>query len=208
MLALGALLAAGPALAQEPAPKRPLTLVALGDSLTAGFGLPRDAAFPAVLERELKARGHAVRVLNAGVSGDTASGGLARLDWSVGEGVDGVILELGANDALRGLEPETTRRALESILDRLDARNIPAMLTGMRAPPNYGADYAARFDRIYGEIASKRGLVLDPFFLDGVAGRRELNLPDGIHPTAEGVTLIARRMLPIVERFIATLPKR
>lgn len=187
---------------------RPLRLVALGDSLTAGYGLPASAAFPALLERELKARGHDVVIVNAGVSGDTASGGLARLDWSVDEGVDGVIVELGANDALRGLDPQVTRTALEGILDRLAARRIPAMLSGMRAPPNYGADYAARFDRIYPELAETRGLILDPFFLEGVAGRRELNQPDGIHPTAEGVKLIVQRILPGVERFIATLPKR
>jgi acyl-CoA thioesterase I len=186
--------------------KRAITLVALGDSLTAGYGLPASAAFPVVLERELRARGHNVTIINAGVSGDTASGGSARLDWSVGEGVDGVIVELGANDALRGVDTAVTKAALTAILDRLAARKIPVMLSGMQAPPNYGADYAARFNAIHPELAGQRGLLLDPFFLDGVAGLRELNQPDGIHPTAEGVNVIVRRILPLVERFIASLP--
>lgn len=193
--------------AQPSPPGRPVTLVALGDSLTAGYGLPANAAFPVVLQAELRARGHNVTVINAGVSGDTMSGGLARLDWSVGEGVDGVILELGANDALRGTDPAITDKALNAILDRLKARNIPVMLSGMRAPPNYGVDYAARFDVIYSQAARARGLILDPFFLEGVAGNRSLNLPDGIHPTAEGVKIITKRILPKVERFIAGLKR-
>ena len=192
----------------QPAPQgRAITLVALGDSLTAGYGLPATAAFPMVLQAELRARGHNVTVVNAGVSGDTMSGGLGRLDWSVGEGVDGVILELGANDALRGIDPAITANALNAILDRLAARRIPVMLSGMRAPPNYGADYAQRFDAMYTQVARARGLILDPFFLDGVAGNRSLNLADGIHPTAEGVRIITRRILPKVERFIAGLTR-
>jgi acyl-CoA thioesterase-1 len=203
--------AAGAAFALASAPirakGRPLRLVALGDSLTAGYGLPAAAAFPVVLERELRARGHDVTIVNAGVSGDTMSGGLDRLDWSLGDDVDGVIIELGANDALRGVDPAVTERALDTMLARLKARGIPAMLSGMRAPPNNGPGYAARFDAIYPAAARKYGLILDPFFLEGVAGDRSLNQPDGIHPTAEGVRRIVARMLPTVEAFIASLKR-
>jgi acyl-CoA thioesterase I len=202
-LGLGAGLAASKLAAQG----RPLKLVALGDSLTAGYGLPADAAFPVVLERELKARGHTLSIINAGVSGDTMTGGLDRLDWSVGDDTDGVILELGANDALRGVDPAVTEAALNAILARLTARNIKVMLSGMRAPPNNGAEYAARFDAIYQKAAQKYGLILDPFFLEGVAGNRSLNLPDGIHPTAEGVRRIVARILPVVETFLASLKR-
>jgi acyl-CoA thioesterase-1 len=199
----GSMAFGSPAMAQA----RPLTLVALGDSLTAGYGLPANAAFPVVLEQALRARGHNVTLINAGVSGDTMTGGLQRLDWSVGEGVDGVILELGANDALRGVDPAVTEQALDAILTRLKARGIPVLLSGMKAPPNYGADYATRFDAIYARAASRHGLLLDPFFLEGVAGERSLNLPDGIHPTPEGVRRIVARILPKVERFIASLKR-
>jgi acyl-CoA thioesterase-1 len=185
--------------------KRPVRIVALGDSLTAGYGLPAQAAFPAQLQQALKARGHNVEIVNAGVSGDTAAGGLERLDWSVGEGVDGVVLELGANDMLRGVDPASTRRSLETIVQRLKARNIPVLMAGMLASRNLGPEYAARFDAIYPDIAKAYGLVLYPFFLDGVAGQRSLNLADGIHPNPEGVRVIVERMLPTVERFIARL---
>jgi acyl-CoA thioesterase-1 len=185
------------------APGRPLRIVALGDSLTAGYGLPQSAAFPAVLERALKARGHNVEIVNAGVSGDTASGGLDRLDWSVPDGTDGVILELGANDMLRGLDPAATRRALDAIITRLKARGIPVLLAGMYASRNLGPDYVQRFDAIYRDLAAKHALVLYPFFLEGVAGQRQLNLPDGLHPTAKGVETIVERILPNVESFIA-----
>lgn len=185
--------------------QQPLRLVAFGDSLTAGYGLPRGVAFPDILTAELKKKGHDVIVENAGVSGDTASAGLARLDWSIGDGVDGVILELGANDALRGIDPAVTRKALEDIIVRLKERDIPVLLAGMRAPPNLGPDYAKRFDPIFPELAAKHGLVLYPFFLDGVAAQRELNLPDGIHPTEEGIRVIVSRMLPAVETFLARL---
>lgn len=181
---------------------RPLTIVALGDSLTAGFGLAADEAFPAKLERALRARGHDVAVKNAGVSGDTASGGLARLDWSVPEGTDAVIVELGANDALRGLDPQVTRKALEEIVTRLRARGIAVLLAGMRAPRNLGADYAREFDAIYPDLASRHALVYDPFFLDGVAAQASLNLADGLHPTAAGVDVIVSRILPKVEELI------
>ena len=188
--------------------KRPVRIVALGDSLTAGYGLPAQAAFPAQLQQALKARGHNVEIVNAGVSGDTAAGGLERLDWSVGEGVDGVVLELGANDMLRGVDPASTRRSLETIVQRLKARNIPVLMAGMLASRNLGPDYAARFDAIYPDIAKAHGLVLYPFFLDGVAGQRSLNLADGIHPNPEGVRVIVERMLPTVERFLDRIARR
>jgi acyl-CoA thioesterase I len=187
---------------------RPLTIVVLGDSLSAGYGLPRAAAFPEALERALKARGHNVRMVNAGVSGDTSSGGLARLDWSVPEGTDGVIVELGANDMLRGVDPAVTRQALEAIVTRLKARGIPVLLAGMRASRNLGPAYTERFDAIYRDLAGKHGLVLYPFFLEGVAGDRALNLPDGLHPTANGIERIVERILPTVEAFVRELEAR
>jgi len=187
---------------------QPLRLVALGDSLTAGYGLPQEAAFPAVLERALKAKGYRVEIANAGVSGDTSSGGLDRLDWSVPDGTDGVIVELGANDMLRGLDPSLTRKSIGAIVERLKARNIPVMLAGMYASRNLGPDYVQKFDSLYPDIAKRHGLVLYPFFLDGVAGERSLNLPDGLHPTARGVEIIVQRILPTVESFIGRLPNR
>jgi acyl-CoA thioesterase-1 len=193
---------------QARAEEKPIRLVALGDSLTAGLGLPEGASFPAALEEALKAKGHNVEVTNAGVSGDTTTGGLERLDWSVPDGTDGVIVELGANDMLRGLDPAIPRNALATIVDRLVKRKIPVMLAGMVAPPNLGADYARRFDSIYPEIAQKHGLVLYPFFLDGVAGDRRLNQPDGLHPTAKGIEVIVARILPSVETFLARITRR
>lgn len=190
------------------AQNRPLRLVALGDSLSAGYGLPANAAFPAVLEKQLRAAGLAVEVANAGVSGDTSQGGLERLDWSVPDGTDGVILELGANDALRGVDPAVTEKALDTIITRLKARDIPVLLTGMYAPRNLGEAYYARFDAIYPRLAQKHGLVLYPFFLEGVAGDRRLNQPDLLHPTAEGIGVIVQSILPTVRRFIATLPAK
>ncbi|NGM35840.1 arylesterase [Methylobacterium sp. DB0501] len=186
---------------------RPLNLVALGDSLMAGYGLPAAAAFPMQLEAALKARGHAVTVANAGVSGDTATGGLDRVDWSVPDGTDGVILELGANDMLRGVDPAVTEKALDAIIARLKARGIPVMLAGMRAPPNLGPDYGKRFDAIYPRLAARYGLILYPFFLDGIAGDRGLNLADGLHPTKDGVARIVSGILPSVEDFLARLRK-
>ena len=148
---------------------KPVKMVVLGDSLSAGFGLPADAAFPARLEKALKSNGIDVDIGNAGVSGDTSSGGRDRLDWSVPEGTEAVILELGANDALRGTDPKVTRAALSDILTRLKARGIAVLLCGMLAPPNYGSDYATRFDAIYPELAKSFGVPLYPFFLEGVA---------------------------------------
>jgi acyl-CoA thioesterase-1 len=199
---------AGLALALGPVgavPGRPLTVVVLGDSLAAGYGLPPGADFVSVLERALKARGHNAKLVNAGVSGDTSSGGLERLDWSVPDGTDGVIVELGANDMLRGIDPEITRNALESIVTRLKARGIPVMLAGIYAQRNLGPAYTGRFDAIYPELARKHGLVHYPFFLDGVAGDRALNLPDGLHPSQKGIERIVERILPTVETFLARL---
>ncbi len=174
-------------------------IVALGDSLTAGFGLPAEDALPAKLEAALKAKGMDVTIANAGVSGDTASDGLARLDWSVGPEANAVIVELGANDALRGLDPATTRNVLDQILARLAERKLPVLLAGMIAPLNYGPDYKAAFDAIYPELAKKYGADLYPFILDAVATNPALVQPDGLHPTAAGIDAIAAKLLPQVE---------
>ncbi|MBV9259871.1 MAG: arylesterase, partial [Pseudolabrys sp.] len=158
---------------------RPVKIVALGDSLTAGLGLPAEAVFPVKLAQALVAKGVKVEVANAGVSGDTASGGLARLDWSVPEGTDAVILELGANDVLRGVDTAVTRRALDAILERLQERKIKVLLCGMVAPPNMGADYGAATKAMFADLAANRGVVFYPFFLDGVAADEKLNQRDG-----------------------------
>ncbi len=184
-------------------PEKPVTIVALGDSLTAGYGLSADDAFPAKLNAALKAKGVSATVINAGVSGDTAGGGLDRLDWSVPEGTDGVILELGANDMLRGIDPKVTKAALSKILDRLAERHIPVLLAGMKAARNMGPDYAQAFDAIYPALAASHGVVFYPFFLAGVAGDPELNQDDGMHPTAAGVDKIVADILPKVETLIA-----
>jgi len=182
---------------------QPVKIVALGDSLTAGYGLPAADGVVPRLQAALAAKGIAAEIANAGVSGDTASDGLARLDWSVPEGIDAVIVELGANDMLRGIKPEVTRAALDAILSQLAARHIAVMLCGMRAAPNLGADYGAAFDRIYPELASKYGAALYPFFLDGVAGNLSLLQRDGLHPNAAGVGVIVTRILPHIEDLIA-----
>jgi acyl-CoA thioesterase-1 len=186
-----------------PAAAEPVRLVVLGDSLSAGYGLAEKEAFPVKLHAALKAKGHDVEVINAGVSGDTASGGLARLDWSVPDGTDAVILELGANDALRAVDPSATRKALDETIRRLKERKIEVLLTGMQAPPNMGGDYRTAFNRIYPELAKAYGVLFYPFFLDGVAAESRLNQRDGIHPTAEGVDVIVARILPSVEKLIA-----
>jgi acyl-CoA thioesterase-1 len=181
----------------------PTHIVALGDSLTAGYGVAEKDGFVSRLQSALTANGIAADVANAGVSGDTASDGLARLDWSVPQGTDAVIVELGANDMLRGVKPEVTRTALETILQRLTARHISVLLCGMRAAPNLGADYAQAFDRIYPELAAKYGVLLYPFFLDGVAGNLSLAQADGMHPNPAGVGVIVQRILPKVMELIA-----
>jgi acyl-CoA thioesterase-1 len=180
-------------------------MVVLGDSLSAGLGLSASSAFPARLQKSLATKGIAVNMINAGVSGDTTSGGRDRLDWSVPEGTEAVILELGANDALRGIDPMVTRAALTDILTRLKARKIAVLLCGMVAPPNYGSDYSARFDAIYPELAKSFGVPLYPFFLEGVATEARLNQADGLHPTAEGVDVIVKNILPTVEAFLGAL---
>ena len=187
------------------APAKPIKMVVLGDSLSAGLGLPASAAFPARLQKALASKGIEVDMINAGVSGDTASGGRDRLDWSVPEGTEAVIVELGANDALRGVDPKVTRSALTEILTRLKARGIAVLLCGMYAPPNYGSDYSARFNAIYPELAKSFGVPLYPFFLEGVASDAKLNQADGIHPTAEGVDRIITNILPTVQAFLGAI---
>ncbi len=177
-------------------------MVVLGDSLSAGYGLPGGAAFPERLAQALKAKGIDVSMINAGVSGDTTSGGLGRLDWSVPEGTEAVILELGANDALRGLDPALTRKALDTALTKLKERKIAVLLAGMYAPRNMGPEYAKSFDAIFPELAAKHQAILYPFFLEGVAGDAKLNLPDGLHPTAGGVDEIVKRILPKAEELV------
>ncbi|WP_198028048.1 arylesterase [Bradyrhizobium murdochi] len=204
-----ALMTAGPVLVQTQAPAtasdKPVKMVVLGDSLSAGLGLSAPAAFPARLQKALSDKGIKVDMVNAGVSGDTTSGGRDRLDWSIPEGTEAVILELGANDALRGIDPAVTRAALSDILARLKARKIAVLLCGMLAPPNYGSEYAQRFNAIYPELAKSFGVPLYPFFLEGVAAEAKLNQADGIHPTAEGVDIIVKNILPMVEAFIGTI---
>ncbi|MSO66222.1 MAG: arylesterase [Pseudolabrys sp.] len=181
----------------------PVKIVVLGDSLSAGFGLPAEAAFPERLTQALKAKGIAVAITNAGVSGDTASGGLGRLDWSVPDGTEAVILELGANDALRGLDQNLTKTALDTILNKLKDRHIAVLLAGMQAPRNMGADYVRSFDAIFPALASTHAVVFYPFFLEGVAADPNLNQRDGLHPNAAGVDVIVARILPKVEELIA-----
>ena len=178
-------------------------IVAFGDSLTAGLGLPQDAAFPAQLEAALKARGTEARIVNAGVSGDTAAAGLARLDWALPDDASAVIIELGGNDALQGIPPEGTKAALEKIIEKVKARGLPILLAGMEAPPNMGKDYADRFRAIYPDLAARYGLVLYPFFLEGVALNDSLLQGDGIHPNARGVAVIVEGILPKVEELLA-----
>ncbi|THD48604.1 MAG: arylesterase [Bradyrhizobium sp.] len=178
---------------------RPLRLVALGDSLTAGYGLPPGQAFPDVLGRALKAKGWDVEMVNAGVSGDTAADGLARFDWSVPEGADAIIVELGANDMLRGGDPAATEVTLAHILAKAKDAQMATLLAGMVAAPNYGEDYKRRFDAIYPELAQRFGVTLYPFFLEGVAGERNLQLGDGLHPNRDGVERIVEGILPSVE---------
>ena len=195
VLALVVLTAAGAAAA-------PVTILALGDSLTAGLGVGPTEAFPARLEAALKAKGHDVRVINAGVSGDTATDGAARLDWALAEPVDAVIVELGANDALRGLPVAQAEQALDRLLAALAARKLPVLLAGMRAPPNMGAEYQTAFDGMYQRLADKHGVQLYPFFLDGVAADPKLNQADGMHPNPAGVDVIVARILPSVEQLL------
>ncbi|MBX9646032.1 MAG: arylesterase [Xanthobacteraceae bacterium] len=202
---------AGPVWAQTPAqesvkaPTKPVKMVVLGDSLSAGLGLSASAAFPARLQKALGDKGIKVDMINAGVSGDTSSGGRDRLDWSIPEGTEVVVLELGANDALRGTDPAVTRAALTDILSRLKARKIAVLLCGMVAPPNYGSEYAAKFNAIYPELSKSFDVPLYPFFLEGVAADAKLNQADGLHPAADGVDVIVKNILPMVEALVGTI---
>jgi acyl-CoA thioesterase-1 len=188
----------GPAGAADRTPE----VLAFGDSITAGFGLPANEAFPARLEARLNAEGVSAHVVNAGVSGDTTADGRARLDWSLADKPDVVILELGANDALRGIDPATVRANLEAMISRIQASGAKLLLTGMVAPPNWGEDYRREFDRIYPELAQAHGVALYPFLLDGVAMDARLNQPDGLHPNERGVAVLVDHIAPLVARLI------
>ncbi len=181
-------------------------IVGFGDSLMAGYKLSSDGAFPQQLEKALDDKGYEVEVINAGVSGDTTTGGLSRIDWSVPDGTDLVILELGANDALRGIEPEITEKNLDDMLARLRQRKIPVILAGMIAPPNMGKAYAEKFNPIYPRLAKKYGVPLYPFFLDGVATHKDLLLDDGMHPNDKGVAVMVSKFLPVAEKSLKALP--
>lgn len=186
--------------AAAPAPTRVLVL---GDSLAAGYGLPADQGFQPMLAAALQAQGIGVRLIDAAVSGDTTAGGLARLDWALADGADAAIIELGANDALRGIDPAVVQANLSGILDKLAARHIPVLLCGMYAPPNMGPDYAARFRAVFTTLGSRPGVILEPFFLEGVAEQPDLNQPDGLHPNAAGVRKIVALIIPYVRKLLA-----
>lgn len=188
-----------------PAQAAPARLLVLGDSLTAGYGLPHNEGFEVQLRRALQARGHAVTIIDGAVSGDTTAGGRARLDWTLGEGADAAIVELGANDGLRGIDPADMQANLTAILDDLASRHIPVLLTGMYAPPNLGPDYQKAFRAVFDRLGKRRGVLYDPFFLQGVALHPDLIQADGLHPNAEGVKLEVARILPLVEQLLAEI---
>jgi acyl-CoA thioesterase-1 len=190
------------ALAAVPAMAGPVSIVGFGDSLMAGYRLGPGLSFADRLQAALKKDGYDVAVANAGVSGDTTSDGLARLDWSVPDGTDVVILELGANDMLRGVEPALTRRNLATMIERLQKRGMKVILFGMMAAPNLGPEYQKAFDAIYPDLAAKYSVPLYPFFLDGVAGHPDLQLDDGMHPNAKGVDRMVSGALPVVEKAL------
>ncbi len=192
-------------LAPPAAAEQPVRLLAFGDSLIHGYGLHQGDTFPEQLEAALRARGHAVEVINGGNSGDTTAAGRARLDWALADRPDVVLVELGGNDMLRGIDPVETRRNLDHILGRLKAEGLPVLFAGMRAPTNMGPAYIEAFDSIFPDLAEKYGVAFYPFFLDGVALERDLNLPDGLHPNAAGVAVIVERILPAVETLIRPL---
>ena len=180
----------------------PVRLLILGDSLTAGYGLPHNEGFQSVLSAALHARGQDVRIIDGSVSGDTSAGGRARLDWVLGDGADAAIVELGANDGLRGVDPRDMAANLTAILDALTARHIPVLLTGMYAPPNLGPDYERDYRAVFDRLGQRPGVLYDPFFLVGVAAVPALNQPDGLHPNAAGVQQIVTRLLPLVEQLL------
>jgi acyl-CoA thioesterase-1 len=184
----------------------PVRLLVLGDSLSAGYGLPHDDGFEVQLPAALRAQGHDVAIIDGAVSGDTSAGGLARLDWVLGDGADAAIVELGANDGLRGVDPAVTEKNLTAILDKLAAAHIPVLLSGMYAMPNLGADYAKAFRAVFDRLGQRPGVLYDPFFLQDVATVPALNQADGMHPNAEGVKRIVARLLPLVEKLLAEVP--
>lgn len=200
---LAALLSA--AAAGDSNAAQPKKIVALGDSLTAGYGLPPQAAFPAVLESRLKALGHDDEIINAGVSGDTTAGGLARLEWTLKDGADGMILELGANDMFRGVDPEVTKANLSAIIEEAKRRNIKVLLAGMQATPSLGHDYVEHFNAIYPELSAQYHIPLYPFFMEGVFEVPSLQLADKTHPNAEGVVKIVDQILPYAEKLSESL---
>jgi acyl-CoA thioesterase I len=180
-------------------------LLVLGDSLTAGYGLPHDDGFEVQLQRALAARGHDVTIIDGAVSGDTSAGGRARLDWTLADGADAAIVELGANDGLRGVDPKDMEANLSAILDELAAKHIPVLLTGMYAPPNMGPEYQQAFRAVYDRLGKRPGVIYDPFFLEGVVMHAELIQADGLHPNAEGVKREVARILPVVEQLLTEL---
>lgn len=192
---------------QAPAAGEPLRILALGDSLTAGYGLAAADAFPAQLERALNAAGVDASIINAGVSGDTSAGGRARLGWALKDRPQAMIVVLGANDGLRGLDPAETEANLDAIVETARRAGVRVLLSGMKAPPNLGREYGAEFDALYPRLAAKHEVLFDPFFLAGVAARPALNQSDGIHPNAEGVARIVERLLPLVRRLAAAASK-
>ncbi|MFN3867549.1 MAG: arylesterase [Hyphomicrobiaceae bacterium] len=208
LFALGVLIASPVRDADAASGGKPLRIVAFGDSLTAGYGLEQGQGFVPVLQRALVARGLDVDVVDAGVSGDTTAGGLARLDWVIDDTADAVIVELGANDALRGYPPAQVKANLDAIVTRLTKRGLPVLLAGMRSPENWGRDYADAFNAIYTDLSDKHGTLLYPFFLDGVALEQKLNLADGMHPNAAGIQVIVNRILPSVEQLAALAAAR
>ena len=182
-------------------------ILALGDSLTAGLGLAAENSFPAQLQQALIDRGRTVEIINAGVSGDTTTGGLARLDWALADQPDAVILALGANDGLRAIDPHLTQENLARILSKLQAEQLPVLLLGMLAPPNLGPEYEKDFNAIYPTLAEQFDIVLYPFFLEGVAAQPELNQSDGIHPNKEGVAYIVEKIVPYAEELLTRIEK-
>jgi acyl-CoA thioesterase-1 len=198
-----ALMLLAPAAGRTAAAAGPIRILALGDSLSAGYGLPHEQAFEAQLEAALRAKGENVRILDGAVSGDTTAGGRARLDWVLADQPDAAIVELGGNDGLRGIDPHQTEANLQAILNVLQTRGIPVLLCGMYAPPNLGADYARSFRAVFDNLAKRPGVIYDPFFLQDVAADPALNQPDRIHPNAVGIQRIVARLLPLTERLIA-----
>lgn len=195
-------------LAVPAANAAPVRLLVLGDSLSAGFGLPHEQGFEAQLQAALAARGHDVRIIDAAVSGDTTAGGRARLDWALADGADAAIVELGANDGLRGVDPKAMEANLTAILDTLAARHIPVLLSGMYAPPNLGPEYGRAFRAVFDKLGRRPGILYDPFFLQDIATDRALNQGDGLHPNAEGVKRIVARLTPLVEKLLAEAQER